>query len=794
MARIFDAIYLGNPGIEIDVTEGNTTNDQVADLLGSSFGSLENPLFRNIQSLSPFGNVGATYDVNNAALNDRFRFDGTTYTTDGVGIYNATLTYMDGTTATVTAKVIQATSGDLFLVPELANDPATLAILGAAPIRAISFDSLGVQGSGLTVDRPASAFDDGVTGNIANNTYTPGNTDSDGTPVTAGNDVIDGREGNDFLNGGGGNDTIYGDIGNDAIFGDTGDDVLFGEDGNDFIDGQDGNDSIFGGLGDDNLRGGAGNDLIDGGDGGEYIEGGVGDDTIFGGGGGDDIRAGAGNDLIDGGDGDEYIDASTGDDTIFGGAGNDDIRAGDGNDVVDGGDGNEYIEGALGDDILAGGAGNDDIRGGDGNDLIDGGLGDEYIEGGAGDDSIFGADGNDNMRGGDGNDVIDGGAGDEYIEGNLGDDVLAGGAGTDDLRGGDGNDDLDGGDGDDYLEAGQGDDVVFGGAGNDDLRGNDGDDLLIGDDGDDQLWGNAGNDIMIGGAGSDNFLYDVGDGLDTVSDFNANPGDNDTVALAGFYDNIGQLRGDFADDGIFNQSNAGDTVWGQVVDYTDNLQILSGEGLVVTGPGLSQASFTVENTNVVCFDEGTLISTPAGVVPIEELRVGDMVQTRDNGPQRLLWVGARRLGAAELAANPHLRPVLLQAGYFGLARDLVVSPQHGILLHHDTRGGSETFYRAKHLAQLPGGGARVMQGKRRVRYFHLLFEEHQVVFANGMACESLYPGPQGYGALSPAARAELATLFPDLGRVDVRFAYGQTARSYAKRRDLPQHLQQLRCA
>ena len=587
MARIFDAIYLGNPGIEIDVTEGNTTNDQVADLLGSSFGSLEDPLFRTISRLSPFGTVGTVYDVNNAALNDRFRFEGTTYTTDGVGTYNATLTYMDGTTATVTAKVIQATSGDLFLVPELANDPATLAILGAAPIRAISFDSLGVQGSGLIVDRPVSAFDDGVTGNIANNTYTPGNTDSDGTPVTAGIDVIDGREGNDFLNGGGGNDTIYGDIGNDAIFGDTGDDVLFGEDGNDFIDGQDGNDSIFG---------------------------------------------------------------------------------------------------------------------------------------------------------------------------DLGDDVLVGGAGTDDLRGSDGNDDLDGGDGDDYLEAGQGDDVVF------------------------------------GGGGSDNFLYGVGDGLDTVSDFNANPGDNDTVALAGFYDNIGQLRGDFADDGIFNQSNAGDTVWGQVVDYTDNLQILSGEGLVVTGPGLSQASFTVENTNVVCFDEGTLISTPSGVVPIEELRVGDMVQTRDNGPQRLLWVGARRLGAAELAANPHLRPVLLQAGYFGLARDLVVSPQHGILLHHDTRGGSETFYRAKHLAQLPGGGARVMQGKRRVRYFHLLFEEHQVVFANGMACESLYPGPQGYGALSPAARAELATLFPDLGRVDVRFAYGQTARSYAKRRDLPQHLQQLRCA
>lgn len=614
MATTFDVIYLGNPGIEIDVTEGNTTNDQVAALLGSSFGTLEDPLFRNIQSLSPVGSVGAIYDVNNSALSDRFRVDGTVYITDGVGVYTATLTYMDGTTATVTAKVLQATSGDLFLVPELASDPATQAVLGAAPIRAISFDSLGTQGSGLTADRPAGAFDNGVTGTDTNNTFTPGTTDSNGTPVTAGNDVIDGRGGGDFIDAGGGNDTVYGGAGNDVIFAGTGDDVLFGELGNDFIDAQDGNDSIFGGLGDDNLRGG------------------------------------------------------------------------DGTDQIQGGDDNDYLEGGLGNDTL------------------------------------------------------------------LGD------------------------------------------AGDDDLRGNQGDDLLIGGDGNDQLWGNTGSDVMIGGAGDDLFLYDVGDGLDTVSDFNANPGDNDALSLTGFYDNIAQLRGDFADDGVFNQSNAGDTVWGQVIDYSDNQQFLAGQGLVVTGPGLSEASFSVENTNVVCFDEGTLISTPRGLVPIQDLRVGDMVQTRDNGPQRLLWVGARRLGAAELAANPHLRPIVLRAAYFGLPRDLVVSPQHGILLHHDMRGGSETFYRAKHLAQLAGGGARVMQGKRRVRYFHLLFEDHQVVFANGMACESLYPGAQGYGALSPAARAELAALFPDLGHVDVRLAYGHSARSYAKRRDLPQHLQQLRIA
>ena len=96
---------------------------------------------------------------------------------------------------------------------------------------------------------------------------------------------------------------------------------------------------------------------------------------------------------------------------------------------------------------------------------------------------------------------------------------------------------------------------------------------------------------------------------------------------------------------------------------------------------------------VICFTPGTLIDTPAGPRPVEALRPGDRVLTRDDGAQELLWVGSRRMSGARLYALPHLRPVRLgavrlgavrlRAGAFGLLRpaaDLLVSPQHRLLV------------------------------------------------------------------------------------------------------------------
>ena len=64
----------------------------------------------------------------------------------------------------------------------------------------------------------------------------------------------------------------------------------------------------------------------------------------------------------------------------------------------------------------------------------------------------------------------------------------------------------------------------------------------------------------------------------------------------------------------------------------------------------------------VCFCHDTRIATPEGPRPVQDLRPGDLVLTRDRGAQPLRWTGRRLLGDTALSAAPHLRPVRIAAG------------------------------------------------------------------------------------------------------------------------------------
>lgn len=111
-------------------------------------------------------------------------------------------------------------------------------------------------------------------------------------------------------------------------------------------------------------------------------------------------------------------------------------------------------------------------------------------------------------------------------------------------------------------------------------------------------------------------------------------------------------------------------------------------GQLVTSP-VTNFTYTAQNQNgvsdtahvniktVPCFASGTMIRTPQGEVPIDALSVGDMVETRDHGPQALRWIGRRKV-----AAKGRFAPVVIEAGTFGHHRRLIVSPQHRILLTH----------------------------------------------------------------------------------------------------------------
>ncbi|MEM6340412.1 MAG: Hint domain-containing protein, partial [Pseudomonadota bacterium] len=397
--------------------------------------------------------------------------------------------------------------------------------------------------------------------------------------------------------------------------------------------------------------------------------------------------------------------------------------------------------------------GDDTITGTNNADTIEGGSGADEIDGGSGWDSLSGGEGNDTLRGDGGSDTLDGGAGNDSLDG---------GGNGDNLRGGSGNDTLSGGAGFDTLDGGNDDDSLDGGGSNDSLDGGAGSDTVVGGSGNDTLSGGTGNDVLTGGDGNDTFVFEVGDGADTITDFNfgntgsINDGDtsnNDFIDLSQYYTNISELRADFDDDGVLNQSNDGQ----DGADYNDNTRMQSGDSAEFSGA--QRRSFTSDNTGVVCFAAGTLIMTDKGERPVERLRVGDRIATYDNGFQPLAMIASRRLAQADLTAHPHLKPIEIKPGALNGDRGLIVSPQHAILVK---RHGDEALIRARQLARLRGGNVRVMQGCRSVTYVHLIFEDHQIVFANGRPAESFYPGPRALAALDVAARTEFETLFPGL--------------------------------
>lgn len=169
---------------------------------------------------------------------------------------------------------------------------------------------------------------------------------------------------------------------------------------------------------------------------------------------------------------------------------------------------------------------------------------------------------------------------------------------------------------------------------------------------------------------------------------------------------------------------------------------------------------------VPCFAAGTLILTPQGEVPAAALARGDLVMTADASAQPIRWIAARELDAAALAANPHLRPVRIRAGALGAgvpARDLVVSPQHRVLLRSGIArrmfGASEVLVAAKQLLALDG--VEIARDLDSVTYVHFLFDRHQIVQSEGAWTESLYTGPEALRAIGPDARAEIETLFPE---------------------------------
>ena len=238
---------------------------------------------------------------------------------------------------------------------------------------------------------------------------------------------------------------------------------------------------------------------------------------------------------------------------------------------------------------------------------------------------------------------------------------------------------------------------------------------------------------------------------------------------------------------VIRQINGQNVVAGQTITLSTGQQVtLNANGtLTVLGDGqVETVNFTytigvgnsgptdvgiVTINSIPCFVAGTRIKTPHGDVAVEALQVGDLVDTLDDGPQPLRWIGRGRV-----TAKGNLAPIRIKAGTFGDHGTLMVSPQHRILIRDPLAelmfGEEDVLVAAKDLVNnrairsVPGG---------TVDYVHLFFDRHQIVFSEGLATESFLPGAQTAQGFDRRIMAELQAIFPDLetanaGMVSVR--------------------------
>lgn len=162
----------------------------------------------------------------------------------------------------------------------------------------------------------------------------------------------------------------------------------------------------------------------------------------------------------------------------------------------------------------------------------------------------------------------------------------------------------------------------------------------------------------------------------------------------------------------------------------------------------------------VCFADGTLLLTPAGERPVEDLRPGDLVMTADHGAQEVRWTFHKSWTAAEIAASPNLAAVRIQKGALGPdlpLRDLRLSQQHRVLVQGRIAermfGKPEVLVPAKAFLDLPG--VSLDPPVAGVTYFHIMLSQHEVLISDGVATESLFLGPQAIKSIPAPALREL---------------------------------------
>lgn len=291
-------------------------------------------------------------------------------------------------------------------------------------------------------------------------------------------------------------------------------------------------------------------------------------------------------------------------------------------------------------------------------------------------------------------------------------------------------------------------------------------------------------DSDVGGVGNGDLLLDYIDGVTPDQTTVVYIGDDPTA-----YEFTVEYFGAFVDSNSLNNVNGYNLNQQEIAIININGQryfffthsAYQGEATMLAFPN---GGFQLIGTKqpeapiAICFAKGTLIRSPLGDVPVEKLEVGDMVTLHAGGSAKIRWVGRRALSCTDLERYPNLRPIKICKNAFGAdspSNDLRVSPQHRMLMEgwriDLLFGQSQVLAAAKHLVN--DHSITVDNTDTGVEYFHLLFDRHEIIFANDCPTESFHPGQWSMSVLETEIREEVFELFPQL-RDDIS-VYGPAA-------------------
>jgi len=162
------------------------------------------------------------------------------------------------------------------------------------------------------------------------------------------------------------------------------------------------------------------------------------------------------------------------------------------------------------------------------------------------------------------------------------------------------------------------------------------------------------------------------------------------------------------------------------------------------------------------FARGSLIETPQGPLAIEDLLPGDRVMTADGSAQKVIWIGSTTLvPTPEARSGRHVPLFRIMPDALGLGR-----PMSHMVIGPSARMLGESGQTLKRVCNMEDGvHVARLSPPSPVDVYHLCLEDHGLIRAGGILCESYHPGTTTLSDVGPAMRELFLKLFPHIHHV-----------------------------